>query len=291
MSKILISGASGKLGSLVIKHLLESQGVAPQDIIAASRDTSKLAELAAKGVETRQVNFADPATLETAFQGVDRLLVISTDAIGARVEQHTAAIEAAKKAHVGRIFYTSMFSPETSAISFAPEHAASEAAIEASGLAYTIFRNGWYMENLFMSLPAALATGQWYSSSADGRVSYILREDIARAMAAAIARPVAENIIYSLTGEIGYTKAEIAALVTEISGRPLAVIDVTDEQLRGGLNGAGLPANVVTLIVSVDVAIRAGNLGVITDDAARLSATPLLSLKAFFEANKAALAE
>lgn len=290
MSKILISGASGKLGSLVIKHLLESQGVAPQNIIAASRDTAKLADLAAKGIETRQVNFADPATLNSAFQGVDRLLVISTDAIGARVEQHKAAIEAAKKANVGRIFYTSMFNPQTSTVSFAPEHAASEAAIEASGLAYTIFRNGWYMENLFGSLGTALAAGRWYSSSADGRITYIAREDIARAMAAAIANPVTGNIIYSLGGETGYTKAEIAALVTEISGRPLQVIDITDEQLHTGLTAAGIPANFVPLIVSIDAAVRAGDLGVNTGEAAKLSGTPLVSLKAFFEANKAALA-
>jgi NAD(P)H dehydrogenase (quinone) len=290
MPKILISGASGKLGSLVIKHLLESQGVAPGDIIAASREPSKLAELAAKGIETRKVDFTDPSTLDAAFQGVDRLLVISTDAIGARIEQHKAAIEAAKKAAVGRIFYTSMFSPKTSKVVFAPEHAASEEAIETSGLAYTIFRNGWYMENLFMSLGGALAAGRWYSSSADGRITYIAREDIARAMAAAIAHPVAENIIYSLGGETGYTKAEIAALVTEISGRPLEVINITDAQLEDGLKAAGVPANFVPLIVSVDAAVRAGDLDVNTGEAAKLSATPLLALKAFLEANKAALA-
>lgn len=290
MSKILISGASGKLGSLVIKHLLESQGVAPGDIIAASREPSKLADLAAKGIETRKVDFTDASTLDTAFQGVDRLLVISTDAIGSRIDQHKAAVEAAKKSAVGRIFYTSMFSPQTSKVIFAPEHAATEEAIEASGLAYTIFRNGWYMENLFMSLGGALAHGRWYSSSAEGRITYIAREDIARAMAAAIANPVSENIVYSLGGETGYTKAEIAALVTEISGRPLQVINITDEQLESGLTAAGIPANFIPVIVSVDAAVRAGDLDVNTGEAAKLSGTPLVSLKAFFEANKAALA-
>jgi NAD(P)H dehydrogenase (quinone) len=290
MPKILISGASGKLGSLVIKHLLASSGMAPGDIIAASRDPSKLTDLAAKGIETRKVDFTDASTLDSAFQGVDRLLVISTDAIGARIEQHKAAIEAAKKAGVSRIFYTSMFNPKTSKVIFAPEHAASEEAIETSGLAYTIFRNGWYMENLFTSLDGALASGRWYSSSADGRITYIAREDLARAMAAAIANPVADNIIYSLGGETGYTKAEIAALVTEISGRPLEVINITDEQLESGLTAAGVPANFVPLIVSVDAAVRAGDLAINTGEAAKLSATPLISLRAFFEANKAALA-
>ncbi|HBF28604.1 NAD(P)H-binding protein, partial [Rhizobium sp.] len=252
MPKILISGASGKLGSLVIKHLLASSGMAPGDIIAASRDPSKLTDLAAKGIETRKVDFTDASTLDSAFQGVDRLLVISTDAIGARIEQHKAAIEAAKKAGVSRIFYTSMFNPKTSKVIFAPEHAASEEAIETSGLAYTIFRNGWYMENLFTSLDGALASGRWYSSSADGRITYIAREDLARAMAAAIANPVADNIIYSLGGETGYTKAEIAALVTEISGRPLEVINITDEQLESGLPGGGRPAHFGPLTVFLE---------------------------------------
>jgi NAD(P)H dehydrogenase (quinone) len=290
MSKILISGASGQLGGLVIKHLLESQGVAAQNIIAASRDTSKLTALAAKGVEVRKVDFADPTTLASAFQGVDRLLLISTDAIGSRAAQHKAAVDAAKNASVGRIFYTSMLNPQNSKVLFAPEHAATEAAIQSSGLAFTIFRNGWYMENLFMALPTALTSGQWYTSAGDGKTAYIAREDIARAIAAGIANPVAKNVTYSLNGDASYTNSEIAALVSEVVAKPLAVINLTDDQLLNGMLAAGVPAEIAPMFVSFDAGTRAGDLDIAADDAAKLAATPLISLKAFLEANKAALA-
>lgn len=290
MSKILISGASGHLGSLVIKHLLESQGVAPQDIIAASRDPSKLAAFTAKGIEVRKVDFADPATLESAFQGVDRLLLISTDAIGSRIAQHKAAIDAAKQASVGRIFYTSMLGADTSKILFAPEHAATEANIKASGLAYTIFRNGWYMENLFMALPTALASGQWFTSAGEGKTAYIAREDIARAIAAGLANPAAESITYSLNGEASYTNGDIAAVVSDVTAKPLAVVNLTDEQLLDGLLAAGIPADVAPLLVSFDTGTRNGDLDIASNDAAKLINAPMVSLKAFLAANTAALA-
>ncbi|THF53977.1 SDR family oxidoreductase [Allorhizobium terrae] len=289
MSKILISGASGNLGGLVIKHLLESQGIAAQDIIAASRDTSKLAAFAAKGVELRTVDFANPATLASAFQGVDRLLLISSDAIGARIEQHKAAIDAAKQASVGRIFYTSMLNADTSKVLFAPEHAATEANIKASCLAYTIFRNGWYMENLFMAVPPAVGNGQWYTSAGDGKTAYIAREDIARAIAAGLANPVADNVTYSLNGDASYTNGEIAALVSEVIDKPIEVINLTDEQLLNGLLAVGIAADVAPLLVSFDTGTRAGDLDIASNDAATLANIPLVSLKAFLTDNAAKL--
>ncbi|MCF1484492.1 MULTISPECIES: SDR family oxidoreductase [Rhizobium/Agrobacterium group] len=289
MTKILITGASGKLGRLVINHLLESQHVAAADIVAASRNPSGLADLAAKGIETRQADFTDPASLDQAFSGIDRLLIISTDAIGSRVEQHKAAVAAAANAKVGRIFYTSMPNPETSKILFAPEHAQTEQAIKASGLAYTILRNNWYMENLFMTLPSVLASGQWHTSAGEGKTAYIAREDIARAIASALAKPVAENIVYTLSGSRAYSNREIAALAEKATGKPLAVVDITDQQLEDGMVAAGIPKPVAPVFASIDTAIRAGDLDLITDDAHSLSGHPLLPLEAFIEANKASL--
>ncbi|MDQ0454864.1 NAD(P)H dehydrogenase (quinone) [Rhizobium paknamense] len=289
MSKILVTGASGKLGTLVIRHLLKTENVAPGNIVAASRDPAKLAALQSEGVETRRADFTDPGSLSEAFKGIDRLLIISTDAIGSRVPQHEAAVAGAIKAGVTRLFYTSMFSPETSKVSFAPEHQASEAAIKASGLAYSIFRNGWYMENLFNGLPAALASGNWYNAAGEGGTSYIARDDIARAMAAELANPADQSTIYTLSGGHAYSKAEIAALARTITGKPLAVVDVTEEQLAGGLKAAGIPEAFIPVIVSVEAATRAGNLATVTPDAEKLARTPLQSLKDFLEANKAAL--
>lgn len=289
MTKILITGASGRLGKLVIEHLLTSQNVAASDIVAGSRKPEALTELAAKGVETRRVDFTDPASLPSAFAGIDRLLIISTDAIGSRVEPQKAAVAAAAAAKVGRVFYTSLPKADTSKVLFAPEHLATEQAIKDSGLAYTIFRNNWYMENLFMGLPSAFAKGQWFKSSGAGKTAYIARADIARAMAAAIANPVADSIIYTLNGDAAYSVKEIAALAAKATGKPLSVVDITDEQLVQGMIGAGIPAERAPVFASVDAAVRAGDLDIVSDDAAKLAGQPLLSLEAFIEANKAAL--
>ncbi|PJI42864.1 MAG: NAD(P)-dependent oxidoreductase [Rhizobium sp.] len=292
MSKILVTGAAGHLGRLVIKHLIESQNVSPADIVAGSRDTAKLADLAAQGVGTRRVDFDDKASLEAAFSGIDRLLIVSTDELGApgkRLAQHSAAVAAAKVAGVGRVFYTSMPQPEDSEVTFRGDHLGTEQAIKASGLAYTIFRNGWYMENLFMSLPQALASGQWYTSAGEGRIAHIAREDIARAIAAGLAKPADGNAIYTLTGEKAYTTEEIAAVVREVTGKPLAVVNLTDAQLSEGMAAAGVPAPFIPTIVSFDANTREGKIAMATADAETLSGVKRMSLKAFLEANKAAL--
>ena len=292
MSKILVTGAAGHLGRLVIKHLIESRKLSPSDIVAGSRDTARLADLAALGVETRRVDFDDRASLEAAFSAIDRLLIVSTDELGApgkRLAQHSAAVAAAKAAGVGRIFYTSMPQPEDSEITFKGDHLGTEQAIKASGLAYTIFRNGWYMENLFMSLPQALASGHWYTSAGDGRIAHIAREDIARAIAASLAKPAEGNAIYTLTGETAYTTEEIAAQVREVTGKPLAVVNLTDAQLSEGMAAAGVPAPFIPTFVSFDANTREGKIAMATADAETLSGVKRLSLKNFLEANKAAL--
>ena len=289
--KILVTGASGKLGGRIIHHLLTSYGVPASSIVAGSRDTARLAELAAKGVETRSVDF-DDAALADSFAGIDRILIISTDRLdvpGLRLKQHTAAVEAATKAGVGRIFYTSMPSADDSMVTFAPDHLGTEEAIKASGLAYTIFRNGWYMENLFMALPNALASGQWYSASGNGKLAHIAREDIARAIAAGLASPAAENITYTLTGDTARSTEEIAALASEVTGKPLAVVHLNDEQLAQGMAGAGVPAPFIPTFVSFDSNTREGKIAMVTGDAAKLSGAPLTSLEDFLAANKAAL--
>ncbi len=292
MSKILVTGAAGHLGRLVIKHLIESQKLSPSDIVAGSRDPAKLADLAGLGVGTRRVDFDDKPSLEAAFSGIDRLLIVSTDELGApgkRLAQHSAAVEAAKAAGVERIFYTSMPQPEDSEITFRGDHLGTEQAIKASGLAYTLFRNGWYMENLFMSLPQALASGQWYTSAGTGRIAHIAREDIARAIAAGLAKPAEGNVTYTLTGEQAHTTEEIAALVRDVTGKPLAVVNLTDAQLSEGMAAAGVPAPFIPTFVSFDANTREGKIAMTTADAETLSGVKRMTLKDFLEANKAAL--
>nr|WP_289851934.1 SDR family oxidoreductase [Rhizobium sp. SSA_523] len=292
MTKILVTGASGHLGSAVLSHLVADGRVPAGDIVAASRNPDKLADWTAKGIEPRAADFDDPASLEKAFAGIDRLLLISTDELavpGKRLAQHKAAIAAAVKAGVGHILYTSMPNPDKSVISFAPDHLGTEEAIKASGLRYTILRNSWYTDNHFMSLPHNLEAGTWYTSQAGGRLPNISRDDCAAAAAAALASPLEGNAILTLTGPQSLTADEIAEIVSEIAGKPLKIVQVTDEQLAGGVRGAGMPEFVVQLVVSTDANIRAGNFDMVTDDFERLTGRKAQTVADFFKQHRAAL--
>lgn len=291
---LLVTGASGHLGRAVINHLLDTFKVPAARIIATTRTPANLADLAALGVSVREADFDDQASLAKAFQGADRALIISTNELmiqGKRREQQLAAVSAAGKAGVAHILYTSLPNPEPgSPILFAPDHYDTEQAIKASGVPYTMFRNGWYDENLFMSLPQILASGHWYTSAGDGRISYGARDDLAAAIAAGLASGATESATYTLTGPKAYTVAEVAALVTEVTGKPIEVVQLSDEALTEGMKAAGLPEPVARLLVSFDAASRAGNLGMVTDSVEKLSGRKSVSLRQFLEANKARLA-
>ena len=292
-STLLVTGAAGHLGRRVIAHLLDSQHVSPARLVAATRSPEKLADLAAQGIEVRRLDFDDPATLGPALAGVDRMLLISTDALdrpGRRLEQHQAAIEAARRAGVKHVVYTSMPHPESSLVLFAPDHLGTEQALAASGLGWTVLRNNWYMENLFMALPAALASGQWHTSAGDGKVGYVAREDCARVAATVLAAEEGTGERYDVTGPESFTTEQVAAAVREITGRPLAVVPVSDDQLQQGLLAAGIPAFLGPMLVSFDANIRAGKLDVVSDTVEKLTGKPPRTLRAFLEENKAALA-
>ena len=289
---LLVTGATGNLGRLVLDELLASGKVSPAYIIATSRDTGKLDGYAAKGIQTRAADFDDAASLDAAFKGADRILIISTDALdepGKRLRQHLAAVAAAQRAGAKHILYTSMPNPETSVIPFAPDHLGTENAIKATGIAYTILRNGWYMENLFMALPHALSEGKWYSASGKGKLAHIARADIAKATANALASGSTESATYTLTGDQKHTVDEVAALASKATGKPLEVVHVTDEQLAGGLKAAGLPDFIIPVVVSFDTNTREGHIDMVTADAGKLSGQKLTALEDFLAASKAAL--
>lgn len=293
MSKILVTGASGQLGQAVIRHLLETYGVNPSDLVAASRDTSKLSALAAKGVETRTANFDDAASLDAAFAGIDTALLISTDALavpGQRLAQHKAAIAAAAKAGVKHLAYTSMQSPDKSLVTFAPDHQGTEEAMKASGVPYTILRNAWYHENYMHSMPHNVQAGQWVTATADGKVPNISRDDCARAAAAVLAKRKGENKIYDITGSKSLTSDQIAAIISQVTGKPLAVIKVSPADIEKGMEGAGLPSFVAKMMASADANTAAGNFDIVTDDYETLTGQKPQTTEAFFEAHKAALA-
>lgn len=287
---ILVTGASGQLGRGVIRHLIESQSVAPASVIAVTRDTARLADLAAKGVSVRVGDFSDASTLAAAFAGADKILIISGADIGQRLAQHKAAIDAAVKAGVKRLAYTSMPNPEPgNSVIFAPEHYGTEQAIKETGLSYTIFRNGWYQENLLMALPSALASGSWYTSSGQGRIAHAARDDMAAAIAAALASNEGESITYTLTGPEALTSEEIADRAAKALGKRLQVVHVTDEQLAEGMKAAGVPEAFIPMTVSFDTNTRDGGIDIVTDDIRKLSGRAPAPIETFFEANRGAL--
>lgn len=291
---LLVTGASGQLGRRVIAHLLQTHKVAPQRIIATTRKPETLADLAAQGVVVRQADFEDAASLAAAFAGADRLLLISTDAMdrpGCRLEQHLNAIQAAVKAGVKHVVYTSMPRPEPdSPIPFAPDHLGTEQALAASPLSWTVLRHCWYAENLHHSLPSVLAGGQWYSAAGDGATAYVTRDDCARADAAALASPETARTTLDITGPQAWTVAQIATLVTQVLGKPIQVVPVSPEQLAQGMAAAGVPAFLVPLMVSFEVNAKAGNVSLVSDAVPRLTGTPAQQLKDWLVANRAAFA-
>ncbi|CAN5291724.1 SDR family oxidoreductase [soil metagenome] len=268
---LVVTGASGHFGGAFMHHLLNTFGVSPDRITAASRDPAKLASWAARGVKTARADFDDPDSLDAAFAGAGRLLIISTDnlAPGKRLPQHLNAVAAAKRAHVGHVFYTSMPHPEPgSPVPFAHDHWGTEQALGASGLTVTVLRNTWYIETLMMGLPAALATGKWHVASGDHRVSYLARDDAARAAAGALATTDALDTIYEIVGAHAVTPNEIATIASEATGKPLEVVHVTLDQLKHGLESASVPPELVPVIVGMAEHNKKG-FGALVNDSVR----------------------
>lgn len=291
--KLMVTGAAGKLGRSVVAFLLEEFGVAPSDLVAGTRDPGKLADLSARGVTVRAVDFGKPETLRSAFADIDRLLIVSTDAIGSRLAGQQAAVAAAKAAGVKGIVYTSAPNPlgANHPLFFAGDHAGTETAIFDSGVPYRILRNHWYQENFFMALPAVLKQGTWYTSEKPGtKVSYVAHDDCARAAAAALTRSWDnDKSIYDITSDETFSTEEVAGLATKILGKPISVVTLTPEALASKLKAAGVPDFVITLMLSMDATNSAGLLSKPSRAVEELTGRKPRPLAAFFEANRAAL--
>ena len=291
---LLVTGASGKLGQRVLHHLTATLNVPASRIAAASRKPEALADWAAKGVSVRAADFDDAASLAQAFAGIERLLLISTDALdqpGKRLAQHKTAIEAAVKAGVRHVVYTSMPKPQESAVLFAPDHAGTEAALAASALPeWTVLRNNWYFENLFFSLPSALASGSWYSAAGEGKIANIARDDLARAAATALSGATRGKTTLTLSGAKGRSTAEIAAQVSKTVGRPIAVVPVPVEGLVQGMVSHGLPEPIARVFASFDTNTAQGGLADVSGDYRKMTGVEPQSFEAWLSENQAVLA-
>jgi len=269
---LAISGASGALGRRVLHHLTQTLQHPAGQILALSRKPEALADWAAQGVQVHGFDLDAPDTLPGALQGVSRLLLISTDAVGRRLAQHEAAIQAARAAGVQHIVYTSMPKPEDSPLLLAPEHLGSEQALAAAGLpGWTVLRNHWYFENLFGSLPHALASGQWYTADAGQPSADIARDDLALAAATALADGFTGTRTLTLSGAEALTKVDMARRISAATGRGLTVVQVPVGAIIDGLKGAGLPPALAEVYASFDTNTAAGRVAEVTGDFERLT--------------------
>lgn len=259
MPQILVTGATGALGRLVIDSLLKR--VPASSLLAGVRDAAKAADIAAKGVALRVLDYNTPATLDPALKGVERVLLISGNEVGKRVVQHTAVIEAAKAAGVSRIAYTSILRADTSTVGLAREHKATEEVLANSGVPYVLLRHGWYTENFLGGIPQALQFGALTHCAGDGRFSSATRAEFADADAAVLTTDSAPNgHRYELAGSSSFSKPDLAAILARLSGKPVANNALTEEAYRAVLVQAGLPGFVADILSSSDAGAARGDL-------------------------------
>jgi NAD(P)H dehydrogenase (quinone) len=264
-----ITGASGQLARLVADALLAS--VPAADLVLVTRDPSKLEDYAGRGVTVRQGDFADPASLSAAFAGVDRLLIVSTDQVGTRLEGQKAAIDAAVAAGVGRIAYTSVTAPSDSNPEFVvPDHLATEIHLFASGVEYTILRNAIYTEMYLGSAPGAIASGTLLTNNGDGRQVTVSRLDCAEAAAAALTGDEHADKVYEITGTEPLDADALAALYAELSGKPVTVEQVDDAAYAQAL-APHLPSGFADAYATLGAAVRLGFMGVVSGAVADLT--------------------
>jgi NAD(P)H dehydrogenase (quinone) len=255
---IVVTGASGQLGRLVIEELLKK--VPAAEIVAAVRNPAALAELAARGVQVRHADYTKPATLEEAFKGADRLLLISSNQLGQRTLQHGNVIAAAKTAGVGLLAYTSVLHADSSPLGLAAEHRETEALLKASGLAHVLLRNGWYTENYLASVAPALQHGVFIGSAGAGRIASAARADYAAAAAAVLTATGQAGKIYELAGDEAYTLAEFAAEIGRQAGKDVVYQDLPEAAFKAALLGAGLPEAIAALLAESDTGAAQGGL-------------------------------
>ena len=284
-SPILVTGASGHLGRSVVSELVR---LGATNVVAASRTPEKLGDLKDLGVEVRAADFDKPETLISAFDGIERVAIISTDSLevpGQRLAQHRAAISAAAQIGVKHVVYTSAPgthpTPEDSLIN---DHFWTEVALFESSFTWTVLRNQLYTELILRSAGHAIESGKLYSAT-DGRGrAYVTREDCARSVAGALLTGETSEVL-DITGPAAITQDELAAILTELSGKPVVHVNVPPQGLADGLTSAGLPPVMVKVVVDFDVDASQGYHALVTPVVKRLTGTSSQTVKDFLKAN------
>ena len=263
---IAITGATGHLGQLTFTELLKT--VPASQLVAIVRNPAKAETLAQQDVTVRQAEYGDRVALTAALEGVEKLLLISSSEVGQRAVQHRNVIDAAKAAGVKFIAYTSLLHADRSPLGLATEHIETERNLAASGIPYTLLRNGWYSENYLASAPAALAHGVFIGSAGEGKIASATRADYAAAAAKVMSSEGHAGKVYELAGDEAWTLSELAAALSKQSGKPVVYQNLSEADFAEALKGAGLPEAFANLLADSDVGAAKGGL---FDDSRTLS--------------------
>jgi NAD(P)H dehydrogenase (quinone) len=257
---LVITGASGNFGRHAAELLLDQHDAA--DVVLLTRNPDGLSDFAARGAVVRRADFGDPSSLAAAFEGAERVLLISTDVVGERVEGHRAAIDAAVAAGASLIAYTSIPNPVPSnPAAVVPDHAATEQLLQDSGAGWTFLRNALYSEYRIPEFQGAAASGTFHYNSDDGASAYVSREDCAAAaVAVLLGGDEHAGKAYDITGAESFTGAQLAELYASVSDKPVEGVAVDDEAFISGLESHGIPSAAAQLIASFGHAIREGQL-------------------------------
>lgn len=284
---LLVTGASGQLGRRVVELLLETYD---GSIIAATRTPEKLSDFSQRGVTVRRADFDDPASLQDAFQGVDRLLLISTDATdrpGHRVEQHRNAVKAAEQAGVKHVVYTSIVNPGPDSPAFvAPDHRATEEALAESNMGWTVLRENIYMDLFLFSIPQALKTGKLFNAIGDGKAAYITREDCARAAVAVLVSSEEGRRVLEITGPEAISQYDVARIASQVIGQEITYVPLDLETLIENMVSAGLPRPVAEGFASFDAAIAQDKFSAVSNAVEGLTGRKPTSLADFLTAHR-----
>jgi len=255
---ILVTGTSGHLGRLVVESLL-ARGVPASELVATARNLDSIADLAARGVAVRRIDYSDAALLKEAFVGVDKAILVSSSEVGQRVNQHANVIDAAADAGVSLLAYTSIANADTSTLLLAAEHQQTEQYLKTSGLPVVLLRNSWYIENWTDQIAIALQNGAVFGAAGNGSVSAATRADYAEAAATVLTLDDQAGKVYELGGT-PFTLSDYAAELSIQRGQPVTYQDLPTHDYVALLEGAGLPKAVATVYADADRGIKDGEL-------------------------------
>ena len=286
---VIITGAAGHLGRLVTEQLLER--LAPDELILVTRRPEALRELRGRGIDVRQGDFDNPASLRQAFAGGERMLLISTDAVGQRVRQHRAAIEAAAAAGVSHVVFTSIVNPvpRNPLGPNAWEQGKTEALLQRSRVAWTVLRFGSFAELVLPPAATAVQNGRYVTNAGDGRLVSISRRDCAEVAAITLTTDGHVGKTYDITGTEALSPHDLVELYSDLSGQPVKVLQLNDPMLTSVLVGIGTPMPIALGITAFGRAVRQGYFDLIDPTFERLTGHPPVTLREVLVARRADL--